>query len=255
MSGPFGTQPIAVQRDPGRMRAAADMTQVRDRLAGLADGGRPGLTLLRPGPTAAFSRRDSLLPGYPRARDLLAARGLEPIIRPVGGHLAVYGEGALVVHLWAPHPDPRAHIRERFSLLAGAMVRGLRSLGVDAQVGPVPGEYCDGEFSVNLGGRAKLAGTGQRIVRNGYLFSAVVMVHSVEPAREALTAAYHELGLAFRPETVGCVADSAPGVSVETVRDELVDALALELPRLVHSDGPSQEATTISIPTSDLTIR
>ena len=230
MTAPFGPQPVAVLRPPGRRHAEADMRLVRERLAGLTDGGRPELTLVEPGPTAAFSRRDALLPGYERARDLLVARGLTPIIRPVGGHLAVYGAGALVLHLWAGHADPRAHIRERFAVLAGAMATGLRSLGVDARVGPVPGEYCDGEFSVNDSGRAKLVGTGQRIVRGGYLFSAVVMVGPVEGAREALTAAYGELDLPFRPETVGCVSDSVPGVSVAGVRERLVGALAAVLP-------------------------
>lgn len=230
MTAPFGAQPVAVHRPRERRPGEVDMQVVRDRLAGLADGGRPELTLVRPEPTAAFSRRDALLPGYERARHLLAARGLTPIIRPVGGHLAVYGEGALVVHLWAGHAAPRAHIRERFAILAGAIAAGLRSLGVDARVGPVPGEYCDGEFSVNDAGLAKLVGTGQRIVRTGYLFSAVVMVHSVEGPREALSAAYRELGLPFRPETVGCVADSVPGVTVDGVRERLVDALASVLP-------------------------
>jgi octanoyl-[GcvH]:protein N-octanoyltransferase len=245
MTEPFGTQAVAVLRPHGRRSAEADMLLVRDRLAGLADGGRPELTLADPEPTAAFSRRDTLLPGYERARDLLAARGLAPIIRPVGGHLAVYGDGALVVHLWASHGDPRAHIRERFSLLTGALAQGLRTLGVDARVGPVPGEYCDGEFSVNDAGRTKLVGTGQRIVRTGYLFSAVVMVHSAEVAREALVPAYRELGLALRPETVGCVADSAPGVTVEEVREQLVSALAGVL---ALGPSPNRRGTVATLP-------
>lgn len=236
MTEPLGTQPVTVLCPHGRRSAEADMLLVRDRLAGLADGGRPELTLIDPEPTAAFSRRDTLLPGYERARGLLAARGLSPIIRPVGGRLAVYGEGALVVHLWAGHDDPRAQIRERFSVLAGAMAGGLRSLGVDARVGPVPGEYCDGEFSVNDAGRTKLVGTGQRIVRAGYLFSAVVMVHSAGAAREALTEAYREMALPFRPETVGCVSDSVPGVTVGVVRERLTEAFSSVLPLDLSQD-------------------
>ena len=99
------------------------------------------------------------------------------------------------------------------------------ALGADARVGRVPGEYCEGEFSVNDAGRTKLVGTGQRITRRGYLFSAVVMVHGADRAREALAAAYPLMGLELDPTTVGCVADSVPGVTLEDVRAEVLAAL------------------------------
>lgn len=183
------------------------------------------MNLAEPLPTAAFSRRDRLRPGFDAAEAVAAAHGFAPIIRPVGGPLAVYGDGCLVLHHWAPHAEPRLRIRQRFALLGDALADALRGLGVDARVGPVPGEYCDGEFSVNESGRAKLVGTGQRIVKAGFLFSAVVMVHSSTPARDALTAAYRALDLPFDPSTVGCVADAVPGITVAEVRDQIVGSL------------------------------
>ena len=89
----------------------------------------------------------------------------------------------------------------------------------------MPGEYCEGEFSVNDSGRAKLVGTGQRITRSGYLFSAVIMVHGADRARAALEAAYPLMGLDLRPETVGCVADAVPGVTLDEVRDAVLAAI------------------------------
>jgi lipoate-protein ligase A len=206
------------------------MDLVRVGLAGLLDGVPPELNLSEPLPTAAFSRRDERLVGYAAAAAALSARGFAPIVRPVGGHLAVYGDGALVLHHWARHVEPRDHIRQRFALLGAGIARGLRTLGVDAYVGPVPGEYCDGEFSVNDSGRSKLVGTGQRIVRAGYLYSAVIMVHSADPAREALVDAYRALDLELDPGTVGCVADTLPGITVAEVRDAVVASLATVLP-------------------------
>lgn len=220
----FGPGPLAVQvahARPGR----ADTALVRERLSRLVEQGPATLQLAEPLPTAAFSRRDLLLPGYAAAEQVVVDHGYAPIVRPVGGHLAVYGAGDLVVHHWARHPSPRDGVRARFALFGEAVAGALRSLGVDARVGPVPGEYCDGEFSVNEAGRTKLVGTGQRIVRSGYLVSAAVMVHSPEPARAALTAAYDALGLPFDPRTVGCVADSVPGITVPEVRDALTRAL------------------------------
>lgn len=226
---PFGPGPLIVVQETGRRSGSQDMELVGRRLAALAAGGGAEINISVPHPTAAFSRLDSLRPGYPEAREALAARGFEPIIRPVGGHLAVYGQGDLVVHVWGPHPSARLHLRQRFVLLGQALAGGLRTLGIDARIGPVPGEYCTGEFSVNDSGRVKLAGTGQRLTRQGYLVSAVVMVEDTGQVRPALEEAYAHLGLELVPESVGCVADSAPGTTAEQLRH----VLAAELQRLL----------------------
>ena len=230
MSETFGGEPVRVVLSDGPRTGADDMELIRGRLGGLARGMAAELDVVEPAPTAAFSGRDRLRPRFDEARAATGAHGFAPITRPVGGHLAVYGSGALVLHHWARHPEPRAHIRRRFAVLGEAIAGSLRNLGVDARVGPVPGEYCDGAFSVNESGRTKLVGTGQRIVPAGFLFSAVVMVHSAGPAREALTAAYELLDLPFDPGTVGCVADAVPGVTTAEVRDHLVESLGRVLP-------------------------
>lgn len=234
---PFGAGVVRVVRDPRPRPGGEDMEFIADRLAALPGAAGGELNLSRPLATAAFSRRDSLRPGYQEALAVLAGRGYAPIIRPVGGHLAVYGPGDLVVHLWAPHPDARSSIRERFEAFGEGAALALQGLGVDARVGAVPGEYCTGEFSVNDSGRAKLVGTGQRLTRHGYLFSAVVMVEEAAQARAALAEAYALLGLDFRPESVGCVADAAPGATVEDVSEALVGTL---LPLLHSSATPFQ---------------
>jgi lipoate-protein ligase A len=231
-AAPFGPGPLILVQDALRRSGSEDMDLVHRRLAALAGGGRAEANVSVPSATAAFSRLDSKLPGYPDAREALVRRGYEPIIRPVGGHLAVYGPGDLVVHLWGPHPSSRAHIRERFLLFGEALSAALRTLGVDARIGPVPGEYCSGEYSVNGSGTVKLAGTGQRLTKHGYLFSAVVMVEEADGARRALEEAYSLLGLRLVPESVGCVADSVPGVTT----DEIRQSLAFELQRLLPPD-------------------
>lgn len=228
-AAPFGPGPLIVVQETGRRTGSQDMELVGRRLAALADGGGAEINISTPHPSAAFSRLDSLRPGYPQAREALAARGFEPFIRPVGGHLAAYGPGDLVVHLWGPHPSARLGLRERFVLFGQALAGALRALGIDARIGPVPGEYCTGEFSVNDSGRVKLAGTGQRLTRHGYLLSAVIMVEGTAQVRPALQEAYAHLGLQLVPESVGCVADSAPGATAVQLRH----LLAGELQRLL----------------------
>lgn len=240
---PFGSGPVRLVHDPKPRSGPEDMKFIAGRLRALPSAPAGELNFARPLQTAAFSRRDSLRAGYPAARELLAALGYEPIIRPVGGHLAVYGPGDLVVHLWATHPEARSAIRERFEAFGHHTATALRALGADARVGAVPGEYCTGEFSVNDAGRAKLAGTGQRLTRDGYLFSAVVMVEDAGPARAALEEAYALLDLDFSPASVGCVADAVPGATVDHVREALAGTLMPLLQPAARAIDPHPQHT------------
>ena len=130
----------------------------------LAAGQRqPALRCYRPRATVAFGRRDTFLAGFADATAAARRHGFTPVIRGAGGRAAAYDEGCLIFDEVMP-ADGTA-IRERFADDADRQARGLQSLGVDARVGEVPGEYCPGEFSVNARGRVKLIGAAERIIR------------------------------------------------------------------------------------------
>jgi lipoate-protein ligase A len=227
VTGPFGEGPVRVVHGTGISTPQEDMDLSTAALAALGDpAAEARLRVHRPRPTAAFSRLDSIKPGFAAAQAASHAHGFAPVVRPGGGRLAAYHEGALVLDLVAPHPDARRQFRERFGAVAQCLVDGLRELGVDARVGPVRGEYCPGEFSVNAGGTTKLVGTAQRLVRHGYLFSAVVLVADPEPVRAVLRDAYAALELTWESATVGCVADTLPDVPVDVVAAVLVPRMA-----------------------------
>jgi octanoyl-[GcvH]:protein N-octanoyltransferase len=223
----FGAGPVRLACGSGLSTPQEDMDLSRAALTALGDGVDGLLRIHRPRPTAAFSRRDSLAPGFPDASAAAAGHGFAPVIRPAGGRLAAYHREALVLDMAGPHPSPHDGHRARFATAATALAEGLRALGVDARPGAVPGEYCPGEFSVNARGATKLIGTAQRLTRHGYLFSVVVLVGNPEPVRAVLAATYPLLGLEWDPATVGAVADEVPGVTVAEVADALV-------PRLLH---------------------
>ena len=199
------------------------------------------LQVVRPRPTAAFSRRDTLSSGYPQAAAAVRRHGFEPVIRPAGGHLAAYHEGALILDVLARHPDPAADIEHRFRTFGQAIASALSTLGIDARVGPVPGEYCPGRFSVNAGGRTKLAGTAQRLTRGSFLLTAIVLVTDPEPVRAVLAEAYPHLGLNYDPATVGCVSDHVPAITTDEVRAALLDALGELLPLADPAPGRRQQ--------------
>ena len=160
------------------------------RLAAVvADGVSGRLEWHRPGPSAAFGRRNALAPGFACAVETARARGFEPFVRPVCGRLAAYHDGALVLDLLLRWDDPRA-------------------------------------------GTTKFVGSGQRLVRNAVLLTAVV-VSDAEPLREVMSSAYTDLGLSIDRRTVGSVSDEVPGVTRSDVEGVLGEVLAESLPSTV----------------------
>jgi octanoyl-[GcvH]:protein N-octanoyltransferase len=198
-------------------------------LAEVASGRRaPALRLFRPGPTVAFGRLDALLPGYARACALARQHGLEPVLRSVGGHAAVFDERCVVVEHFTREHDAVAGLRTRFERQARLVRDALAALGADARIGQLPGEYCAGEHSVNAGGRVKLAGIAQRMVRHGALTSAIVVVAGGPELRALVAAIYAALDLAVDPATAGALDEELPGVTPERVVRVLRDAYAAD---------------------------
>jgi octanoyl-[GcvH]:protein N-octanoyltransferase len=233
MSGPFELED-RLERAP--MAADEDAARRLALLADVGEGRSPQLVrLLRPAPTAAFSRRDALLPGFEAAQEVARAHGFAPVVRPVGGRMAPYHLDTLVIDVIGRSDDPRRGMTERFELVADALVEVLEGLGLDARMGELPREYCPGKHSVHViapglpPGATKVAGTAQRQTRRAFLVSALLVVDGSAPLRAVTTDVYAALGLDLDPATVGAVADHVPGdhrVTVEEVAAALVPALA-----------------------------
>ena len=200
-------------------------------------GGPETLRIYRPRPTLGFSGRDAASPGIEQAVAAARAMGFVPVRRGPGGRAAAYHEGALCLdHVSSDALAAReegggttggpGEIRPRFVAFGELLVDALRSLGVAAELGPVPGEYCPGEFSINDGRGHKLVGTAQRLVRGGWLFGTVILVTDPEPVREVLIEVYHALGLDWDPATVGAVETTVPGVTVDIMKSAVLAAYA-----------------------------
>lgn len=192
------------------------------------------LRIASAGPVVAFGKRDRLAPGCSAAVVAAGELGMGAVLRLGGGRAAVFHEGTLELSHAVPDPDPRSGIEDRFELMAGAIVGALGRLGVCAQVGEVPGEYCPGRYSVGVGGRRKLAGIGQRVISGGSHTGAAIVVDDAERVRRVLVPVYRALDLQWDPATVGAVTEEAR-VSLEDVRGALLEEYA-GLRRLVHAE-------------------
>lgn len=190
------------------------------------------IRLSRPGRVVAFGRQDVVGPGYPAAVAAAREAGYEAMERLAGGRAALYFEGALSFTHTVPDPEPPRRTKARFNEICELLCEAFSSLGVDARIGEVPGEYCPGAYSVNAGGRVKLAGVGQRMIRGGAHVGAVIVVRDSAEVKRVLSPVYEALDLAWQPETTGAVLEEtavAPGPAadaLELVEGTILSALA-----------------------------
>ncbi|MDQ0820853.1 octanoyl-[GcvH]:protein N-octanoyltransferase [Arthrobacter sp. V4I6] len=228
-----GPRTLTIVRQEESLGAAGDLDFAIELLQKVKAGHLgPTLRLYRPVPTVAFGQRDTHLPGFDAAARACRSLGFEPLVRKAGGRAAAYHQGTLVIDHLEPERDAIVGAKGRFSFFGELLAQALRSAGVDAAVGEIPGEYCPGEFSVH--GRnpelpshqVKLVGTAQRVVAGGWLFSSVIVVEDSAPIRAVLEASYAALGLAWDPATAGAVNDLVPQLDVDAIEAAVIGTYA-----------------------------
>jgi octanoyl-[GcvH]:protein N-octanoyltransferase len=186
------------------------------------------LRIAVPGTTVAFAKRDAVAPGYDDAVRAARERGFEATLRLAGGRAAVFHEGTMEIGHAVPDDEPRAGIHPRFESTAGRLARALATLGVDARVGEVAGEYCPGRYSVNARGAVKLAGIGQRLVGGGSHTGVVLVVEGEARVNEAIEPVYAALGLDWDPAVTGSARTESASATWSAVCDAIVAEYALE---------------------------
>lgn len=181
------------------------------------------LRLSRPAAIVAFSSRDARSAGFDDAVLASQAEGFTPVLRLAGGRPAVFTPATIAFSWSVPTETPHSDIAARFTTLSERLADAFRALGVDAEVGELPGEYCPGEYSVHAAGRHKVAGVGQRLLRRAAHTGGVVVVDDAERINRVLVPVYRAMGLSFDPAVTGSLAEHAE-VTYEDVRQGLVDA-------------------------------
>ena len=240
---------LRLHRDRFPGRPVFDTAVSHAMLRRVASGEAPeSLRLYAPDDAVLFSSLDARRPGFVRACELAREAGFASVVRLAGGHAAVFLEQSMAFAWAIPDADAHLHIRPRFERLASLIVASLRRLGLDARVGEIPGEYCPGEYSVNLAGRVKVMGVGQRVIRGAAHVGGVLTVAQTEEMRRVLVPIYEALELELRPETAGGVADVEPGLGVEDVIQSLLGVLrdeGLETQVAEFDSGTHEAAATL----------
>jgi octanoyl-[GcvH]:protein N-octanoyltransferase len=195
------------------------------------------------GPTVAFTRRDLRSPGIVRATAVARAAGFETAVRSPGGRMVAYDKGAVIVDHLTRTTD-RHGTFERNAQQHAAVIGSMGD--IDARVGQVEGEYCPGEFSVNVGGRVKVVGSAQRITGTGALFSTVVQTVVGEHVRRVIADVSAALGYELDESTIAGLADVAPALADDYRRRLGAIGAGLDPAVLAHA------ATAALVPVEDL---
>jgi lipoate-protein ligase A len=185
------------------------------------------LRVYRPAvPANAFGRREVRLDGFTAAVRAARDAGFEAVVRATGGRAVAYTDRAVVVDHVSRDPDAAGGLDHRFESFGRMLAEAFRGLDVDARMGAVPGEYCPGAHSVNARGVVKLVGTAQRVVKQAWLFSSLVVVGDEARIRPLLTDVYRHLDQDFDGSSVGSLSGESPGLDVEKVEAALLAAYA-----------------------------
>lgn len=230
---------VASDPDPALEMAASHALLNRAR------AGQPGsvLRVFRPTPMVAFGRRDANRPGFPTAALACRRAGFTPVVRATGGRAVACTPNALVLDHLQRAPGAlggttvdsgsahggSAHgvfsgMEQRFETFGAMLAEVLADVGIDARVGEVPGEFCPGAHSVNARGTVKLIGTAQRVVRDAWFFSSVVIVDDRDVIAPLLVEVYDALEMPFDPASVGAVATEAPGTTIDLLEQAFIGA-------------------------------
>ena len=153
----------------------------------------------------------------------------------------MYHPGTVAFAWCRPVSDLREGIDARYHEMGEILVEALGALGVDARMGEIPGEYCPGRYSVNAGGRVKLAGVGQRVVRGAAHVGGVIVVSDAGRVNRALAPVYAALGLDMREAATGAIEDEVADVTT----GRLVDALAEAFGRRFRLEDGALDAATL----------
>lgn len=182
------------------------------------------LRVFRPSRMVAFGRRDTNRPGFAAAAKACRDAGFVPVVRASGGRAVACTTATLVVDHVQRDPGSLGGMDARFEDYGAMLADVLADFGIDARVGEVPGEYCPGAHSVNARGTVKLIGTAQRMVRDAWLFSSVVIVDDAPLLQPLLRKVYDALELPFDTSSVGSVSAEAPGVTIDVLEQAFIAA-------------------------------
>lgn len=191
-------------------------------------GGSPLARLWRHRPSLILGLRDARLPRADEAIAHFRSLGVEVHVRTSGGRLVVLDEGVLNLAI-AFSGEYLPSVDEGFRLITETIREAIHRLGLDCQMGEIPGSICAGKYDISIEGR-KVCGVSQRRRRQFALLHAFLLVEGsgTDRTKEAVT--FYELAGAppadsVRQGTMAALGELREGCTVSATTRTLEEVL------------------------------
>jgi lipoate-protein ligase A len=79
------------------------------------------------------------------------------------------------------------------------------------------GEYCPGQYSINIEKKIKIIGIAQRIMSNAMYIGGFISVNNELVIKKILVPIYHSLGIDWDIKTAGSIANYIPDINHDIV--------------------------------------
>ena len=215
---------LTIYRETHPDSPAMDTAISHALLRNVSDGEiQQSFRLYQPRNLIAFGPQDITDPGFLKAVELGRSQGFDGIRRLVGGRAAMFHQGTLAFGLTLTDDQPRENIDKNFQLMTSLLLGALARLGVEAEIGPVIGEYCPGKYSINSQGKFKLAGIGQRLAKNATYIGGVISYQQNLIAEQILALVYSTLNLELDPNSFGNIKTISPTVSYNALAQAILE--------------------------------
>lgn len=202
-----------------------DTALSRESLSAVASRELPDVfRVFVPQRVVAFGRQDTHAPRFTDAVAACRPLGFTPVVRLAGGRAAVFHEQTLGFAWQIRTAEPKLDVIARFEVMAGILVGALRSLGHDAIIAEMPGEYCPGRYSIHIGGR-KVIGIGQRLIAGAAHVGGVIVINDASAINDVLVPIYSALDLDWDPTRTGSIEGDYSPTSLAIVRDAIIAAV------------------------------
>lgn len=214
---------LSVFRSSHPETAALDTAISRALLQQVSNGEIPQtFRLYQPKNLIAFGPQDALEPGFLKAVGIARSKGFDGIQRLVGGRAAMFHQGTLAFGLTIRDNHPRTNVELHFQMMARFLLEAFKSLGLEARIGPVNGEYCPGKYSINSQGKFKLAGMGQRLTKSATYIGGVISLKQNKEAEKILELVYRALNLELDPTSFGSLESEVPGIRYNQLEEAIL---------------------------------
>jgi lipoate-protein ligase A len=195
------------------------------------------LRFFEPKNLVAFSLRDSKKDGFKNAVITTFQNSFDPVLRLSGGKAALFHWGTIGYAWTIPDDNPKANVCERFEEISLRVKDTFSSMGIDAHIGEINGEYCPGKYSVNARRKSKIMGVGQRLAKYASHIGGVINITNSKLTQTILTKIYKDLDYEWIPTTVGSIEDEIGEITNNEIISKLIEKF---------SEHYSLEETTIS---------